>query len=165
MAAAKEAFGLLFGQSRAKLGDARDLRGAGLDDASVDAVVTSPPYSLALDYVKNDEHALQAMGVDTAGARDCFIGVRGEGAKTKLQLYEEDMRAALAEISRVLRRGGKAVVVIGDATVDGEEQRTVQDMLQWAEAVGLRHEGSMPKVVYGLYNVIADEKILFFRRG
>ena len=44
------------------LGDARDLGAAGIEQETVDAVVTSPPYSIALDYVKNDEHALEAMG-------------------------------------------------------------------------------------------------------
>ena len=49
------------GHVSADLGDARDLGAAGIEQATVDAVVTSPPYSIALDYVKNDEHALEEV--------------------------------------------------------------------------------------------------------
>ena len=56
------------------LGDARDLGAAGIEQATVDAVVTSPPYSIALDYVKNDEHALEAMGVRSAALRRVMTG-------------------------------------------------------------------------------------------
>ena len=57
-ASALSRFRITPGRVSAVLGDARDLRAAGVKDASVDAVVTSPPYSIALDYVKNDDHAL-----------------------------------------------------------------------------------------------------------
>ena len=33
-----------------------------------------------------------------------------------------------------------------------------------AEAAGLRRERSIPKIVFGLYNVMQDEKILVFRK-
>ena len=68
-----------------RLGDARDLRTVSLGDSSVDAVVTSPPYSIALDYVKNDTHALEALSVDVASLRNTMTGVRGRGAKQKIR--------------------------------------------------------------------------------
>lgn len=49
-------FGITPGTVSASIGDARDLRSAGIADNSLDGVVTSPPYSIALDYVKNEEH-------------------------------------------------------------------------------------------------------------
>ncbi|RLI86490.1 MAG: hypothetical protein DRP01_04160 [Archaeoglobales archaeon] len=49
-----------------------------LNDESVDGIITSPPYSIALDYVKNDEHALKEMGYNIQKLRDMFIGVRGD---------------------------------------------------------------------------------------
>ena len=55
-------------------GDARCLP---LDDSSVDAILTSPPYAVTLDYIKNDVHAFQALGYNPIVIRDNFIGVRG----------------------------------------------------------------------------------------
>jgi tRNA G10 N-methylase Trm11 len=152
------------GKVRAVLGDARDLRTASLGDASVDVVVTSPPYSIALDYVKNDEHALEAMLVDVPELRNAMTGVRGRGPKQKLALYNEDMQAVFGEVHRVLKPGCAAAFVIGDATVDGQEYTTTETMTEWAAAVGLNHERTLRKVVFGLYSVMTDEKILMFRK-
>lgn len=145
-------------------GDARDLRAAGIDDATVDAVVTSPPYSIALDYVKNDDHALEALGVSTGALRREMTGVRGRGPKEKLALYNEDMQGMLREVARVLKPGAKAAFVIGDATVDRSEYTTTRQMGDWAVDAGLKRERELRKVVFGLYNVMNDEKILVFRK-
>ena len=85
-------------------GDVRDLGAAGIEQATVDAVVTSPPYSIALDHVKNDERALEAMRVCSAVLRREMTGVRGRGPKEKLALYNEDMRRMFREVARVLKR-------------------------------------------------------------
>jgi hypothetical protein len=37
-------------------------------------------------------------------------------------------------------------------------------MAEWAESTGLRLERSIPKIVFGLYNVMQDERILIFRK-
>jgi len=161
---AKRRFDLQFGNVVAKEGDARDLRQANIADDSIDAVVTSPPYSIALDYVKNDEHALEAMGLDTKLVRKRFIGVRGRGARDKLALYAEDLKQSFAEMRRVLKPGAPAVVVIGNATVDGKEVQTTDHMARWAAEIGLTVERVMPKIAWGLYGVVADEKIIFLRK-
>jgi hypothetical protein len=64
-------------------GDARHLP---LKDESVHGIITSPPYSIALDYVANDAHAFEAMGYDLDKIRDEFVGVRGGGG-TRMKLY------------------------------------------------------------------------------
>ena len=157
-------FKLRPGAVDARLGDCRDLASVGVEAESIDAIVTSPPYSIALDYVKNDDHALKAMGADVKSLRTRMTGVRGRGAKEKLALYNEDMRQMFAEVSRVLKRGGAAAFVIGDATVDGREVTTTATMVEWAESTGLCLERSIPKIVFGLYNVMQDERILVFRK-
>jgi hypothetical protein len=117
-----------------------------------------------LDYVKNDDHALKALGVDIKALRNQMTGVRGRGGKEKLALYNEDMRSMFAEVSRVLKRGGAAAFVIGDATVDGREVTTTATMAEWAKGTGLHLERSIPKIVFGLYSVMQDERILVFRK-
>lgn len=146
------------------VGDCRNLATFGVKSDSIDAIVTSPPYSIALDYVKNDEHALDALGVDTKALRSTMTGVRGRGPKQKLGLYNEDMRAMFAEVTRVLKPGARAAFVIGDATVDGSEFTTTGEMAEWAIATGLKLERTLPKIVFGLYSIMRDEKIMIFRK-
>jgi len=141
-------------------GDARRLP---LPDHSVDGVITSPPYSLALNYVENDAHSLQALGYDLAKIRDEFIGVRGKGGD-KIELYEQDMRAAYAEIARVLKPAGRVAVVIGDATVNGQKVRTADNCIDTFAQLGFKLLHHVDKLIYGLYNVMQREAILVFER-
>jgi DNA modification methylase len=164
-AEAIKTFGLKPGSVTTRVGDCRDLAASKIGPNSIDALVTSPPYSIALDYVKNDEHALDALKVDTSTLRASMTGVRGRGAKEKLALYNQDMKAMFAEVARVLKPGAAAAFVIGDATVDGTEVTTTEEMATWAEAAGLRRERTIPKIVFGLYNVMQDEEILIFRKA
>ncbi len=157
-------FGIGPGRVSAVCGDARNLLAAEIGDATIDGVVTSPPYSIALDYVKNDDHALEALAVNPAVLRQEMTGVRGRGAKQKLALYNQDMRRMFCEVARVLKPGARAAFVIGDATVDRTEYTTTREMGDWAVAAGLEREREIPKIVFGLYNVMQDEKILIFRK-
>jgi len=163
-AAAIKQFGIEPGRVCVKVGDCRNLEAAGIATNSVDAIVTSPPYSIALDYVKNDDHALEAMGVDRQDLRNVMTGVRGRGARQKLSFYNEDVQAMFGEVARILKRGARAAFIIGDATVDGREYTTTDQMADWAVSKGLQLERDIPKIVYGLYSTMQDEKILIFRK-
>jgi len=156
----KERLGLKFGSVEIRDGDARALD---LADESVDGIVTSPPYSIALNYVKNDEHALTAMGYDLDELSERFVGVRGTG-RERFELYEEDMRRAAREMHRVLRPGAMAAVVIGNVTYQGEEVDTTGMFIDACEQAGLRLERCVDKIIFGLYNVMQKEYILLFRR-
>ncbi len=64
-----------------------------------------PPYSIAHDYVKNDEHAREALEYNTTQIREQFIGLRGRiGERTSL--YREDLTRSLDEVVRVLKPHG-----------------------------------------------------------
>ena len=152
------------GQVSVALGDARNLAEAGIGDGTIDAVVTSPPYSIALDYVQNDAHALEALGVSLPDLRSSMTGVRGRGPKEKLALYNQDMQLMFREVARVLKPGAQAAFVIGDATVDRSEYTTTKQMSEWAVNAGMERERELSKTVFGLYSVMKDEKILIFRK-
>lgn len=162
---ALEQFKITPGHVQVQVGDCRRLAAAGVLDNSIDGIVTSPPYSIALDYVKNDAHALEALGVDMKQLSGIMTGVRGRGAKEKLALYNDDMQAMFREVARVLKPGAQAAFVIGDATVDGKEHTTTTQMSEWAATVGLQRLRTLPKIVYGLYSVMTDEKIIIFRKA
>ncbi len=67
-----------------------DSRKIGLPGNSIDGIITSPPYSIALDYVENDAHSLEDMGYKLNEIREDFVGVRGKG-KERVELYNNDM--------------------------------------------------------------------------
>jgi hypothetical protein len=156
----REELDLHFGEADIREADARQLP---LEDESVDGIITSPPYSIALNYVKNDAHALEAMGYDLDEISEEFIGVRGTG-KERFELYEQDMRLAAKEMHRVLRPGAQCVVVIGNVSYQAEEVDTSGMFTAACRDAGFELERTIDKIIYGLYNVMQREYMLFFRR-
>ena len=57
----------------------------------------------------------------------------------------------------------EAAFAIGDPTVDRSEYTTTGEMRDWAVDAGLEREREILKIVYGLYSVMQDEKILVLR--
>lgn len=151
---------LPLGRATIEQGDARKLP---LRDNSVDGIITSPPYAIALDYVKNDAHALQALGLDTREIREQFIGLRGPVSE-RVQLYNDDMKRSLEEMVRVLKPGRFALIVIGDAAFNGRTLNTVEFMTEYANQIGLHLEKAIDKTIFGLYNVMQKEKVLIFKK-
>ncbi len=125
-------------------GDARKIW---LADASIDLVVTSPPYLNAIDYMRCSKFSLVWMGYQIGEIRKIRGTSVGAEASVReaseaswiraliselglspdlcnrdlglLARYVWDMSLSLAEVSRVLRPGGRAVYVVGDSTVRG----------------------------------------------
>jgi DNA modification methylase len=111
---------------RVELNDARRLP---LSDDSVDAVITSPPYLNQIDYTK--VYAIEEFfihGDPMPGVR-AFVGMRTNNKESdflseldmplQARLYFEDMNEALKEVYRVLKKDGKAAIVVGNGYVDG----------------------------------------------
>ena len=140
-----------------------DARAMPLPNECVDYIITSPPYSIALDYVANDEHAFTTMGYSPATLRGHFIGVRGKG-RTRVDLYNADMAKVYKEMARVLKHKGWAVIIIGDATLNGRPIQTVKMTKKTLQTYGFNLQTEIDKIIYGLYNVMQSERILFFRK-
>ena len=96
--------------ARALEGDARSLP---IDDSSIDGIIFSPPYSFAIDYLKNDAFHLNYLGVEMERLRDSMIGLRGRRLADKFEAYQKDMGKVLSECSRVLSSGGICTIIIG----------------------------------------------------
>lgn len=72
---------------------------------SMDAIITSPPYSFAIDYVANDKDQLEYLGHDINNLKEKMIGLKGKGKDEKLKNYFNDMETYCSEISKVLQKG------------------------------------------------------------
>ena len=151
---------LKIGKTKILKGDTRKIN---LKDESVDGIITSPPYSIALNYVANDAHSLEALGYDLDKIKEDFIGVRGTGLN-KFELYDKDMEKAYSEMYRVLKKDKYCVVVIGNVTFQGQEINTTRNVIDYCEKIGFKTIKKMEKIIYGLYNVMQKEYILIFQK-
>jgi len=149
---------LKLGWVEIKTGDSRNLP---LENNSIDGIITSPPYSIALDYVSNDAHALKVLGYELSEIREEFVGVRGRGQE-RINLYNQDMQKSYEEMYRVLKPKRFAAIVIGNATYLGEEIKTVEFTIDYCQKIGFRLVKNIDKIIFGLYNVMQKENILIF---
>ena len=156
----KERLNLKLGDVKIEIGDSRNVK---LPDNSVNGIITSPPYSIALDYVQNDVHSLKDLGYDVLKMRNDFIGVRGNG-RSRVELYNEDMKKSYFEMHRILKSNRYAVIVIGNATYQGKEVKTVQFTIEYMERLGFKLVKNINKIIFGLYNVMKKENILIFKK-
>jgi DNA modification methylase len=141
-------------------GDARNLD---LEDNSIDGIITSPPYSIALDYVSNDAHSLKVIGYEPLEIREDFIGVRGRGIQ-RINLYNEDMKKSYKEMFRVLKPGKFVVIILGNAVYQGQEIKTVEFTIDYCKQIGFKLINNIDKIIFGLYNVMQKENILIFQK-
>ena len=135
-----------------------------LADNSVDGVITSPPYSFAIDYAKNDHAQLEYFGYDVTALRSKMIGLVGKNKDERLRNYFRDMAAVCAEIARVLKPGKYFVMIIGSNTNQTGGIRLEQTIIDACEQVGMSLVKTILKPIKGMRNTMKDEYILFFQK-
>lgn len=157
----RDKLGLKIGNARFEIGDARNLP---LEDNSIDAIITSPPYSFAIDYAENDRPQLEYLGYNVSELKNEMIGLKGKTRKEKLAIYFEDMNQVLFEMARVLKKGKYAVIIIGSNDIQTGGIRLETRI----EEMALNHrfvlDQKIVKPIKGIQNTMKDEYILFLRR-
>ena len=124
-------------------GDCRNLNR--LELHSIDAVITSPPYLNAIDYLRGHKFSLVWMGYkipDLRNTRSTAVGTERAGSflpetfreldksvvsikelperqRNIVHRYASDLDGTIAEMSRVLTNSGQLVVVLGDSLLRG----------------------------------------------
>lgn len=146
-----------------EIGDARKMQS--LNDGAVDAVITSPPYLNAIDYLRGHKMSLVWMGYSAPMIRDIrsrSIGaergpdsdeeceiissvLEGIGKIDKLpnrhqrmiKRYACDLYSLMKEVSRVLREKGQATFVVGNSCLRNVFIRNSGGVAKAAEMNGL----------------------------
>ncbi|PIQ44925.1 MAG: hypothetical protein COW04_10360 [Deltaproteobacteria bacterium CG12_big_fil_rev_8_21_14_0_65_43_10] len=135
-----------------------------LEDSSIDGVITSPPYSFAIDYVKNDEAQLSFLGYDVNELRNKMIGLVGKNKNDRLENYFKDMESVCSEVSRVLKKDKYFVMIIGSNTNQTGGIRLESKIIESCKRHDLRLVKSILKPIKGMRNTMKDEYILFFQK-
>jgi SAM-dependent methyltransferase len=140
-------------------GDATSLP---MDDNSVTAVVTHPPYIGSVPYAEYGALSLKWLGYDPKTLDEQLTGGKRQ-RKDVLSRFQAGYSAMLAETGRVLRPGGHAFLMVGSPTVRGELVDLGALTLEYAEAAGLQTVGiATRKGSKRRANKMGEEQLLFF---
>jgi hypothetical protein len=146
------------------LGDARSLKSVG--NGEVDMVLTSPPYLNAIDYMRGHRLSLVWLGHRLSELRHIRSNSIGSERRAELARsvylfeaiqeamgpvdelprryasmvtrYAGDVYQFMSEIARVLKFGGKAILVVGNSCLKGIFIRNSDGVIKAASMVGLR---------------------------
>lgn len=155
-------------------GDARNLSKLKSEDIKeigeneIDGIITSPPYSFAINYLEEDRLQLEYLGYDIEELRKNMIGLRGEKFIDKVEIYFKDLDASFAEMHRVLKPDKYASVIIGYNTV--QIQRELNELginlenkvVDIAEKNKLSLEKRIIRPIEGARNIMQTEDIFIF---
>lgn len=158
--------------ARALSGDARQMP---IEDASVDVVITSPPYLNAIDYLRGHKFSLVWMGYQVEEIRvlrSSNIGSEMAGSdnlhdemvtlalskmgdacslperdQRQLARYIRDMDSVFSEMRRVLKPCGKIVMVIGNSIKKGLYLSNSEALTFLGERHGMRRVGHSERMI------------------
>jgi len=148
--------------AKVERGDARKLC---LVEDSIDAVVTSPPYLNAIDYLRGHRMSLVWLGHSIPELRDirssaigaerspdqssnieinrvehsmCDFGSLESRFRGMIQRYAQDLCKMTAQVARVLKPGGHATYVVGNSCLRGVFIRNSDGVIKAAELAGMK---------------------------
>jgi tRNA G10 N-methylase Trm11 len=136
-----------------------------LSSNSVDCVITSPPYSFAIDYVENDKDQLEFLGYDTNELKNRLIGLKGKTKNQKLENYFADMDAFCKQISNVLKKQKFFVLIIGSNTNQTGGIRLEETIINSAKKYDMPLVKSILKPIKGMRNTMKEEYVLIFQKN
>lgn len=161
------------GQSQAKflVHDAR--QDSTLEPASIDAIVTSPPYPNATDYHLYHRFRLYWLGFSPQDLGKAEIGshLRHQKEETGIDSYVKEMTMSLAAMHRALRPGRYAAIVVGDAMFNGRTFSTSELLADAATSLNFQIVGTISRDLHSTKRSfiktarrLRSEQILLVRR-
>lgn len=110
---------------RVALDDATHL--STVPEKSIDLAVTSPPYAGTYDYLAHQSLRMRWLNLDSRPLERGEMGARRRyalvDATTARDMWVNELRAMLAAVEHVLRRGASLVLLIADSAVAGQPLR------------------------------------------
>ncbi|OPZ01388.1 MAG: DNA methylase [Bacteroidetes bacterium ADurb.BinA395] len=135
-----------------------------IEKDSMNCVITSPPYSFAIDYAENDRDQLEFLGYDADELKNKLIGLKGKSKSQKLQNYFSDMDTFCSQVSHVLKRGKYFVIIIGSNTNQTGGVRLEETIINSALKYDMPLIKSILKPIKGMRNTMKDEYVLIFEK-
>lgn len=134
-------------------------------DASVDTIVTHPPYIAAVPYAEYCSVSLKWFGYDNKALDGELTGGKRQSTKV-VERFSGDYDAFFGEASRVLKPGGFLFAMVGNPTVRGKMIDLERMTVDKAENHGFDHVVTTTrKGVNRRGNNMGEEYLLFFQRG
>lgn len=99
-----------------------------IEDATVDTIISSPPYFGALDYARDNRLRLWFLGCEDWRQLEASLTASSK-------VYLSQMAICLQEMYRVLKKDGYCVLVLGDVERDGTTRRTAEILADLAVEV------------------------------
>lgn len=90
-----------------------------VQDETVDAIISSPPYFGALDYARDNRLRLWFLGCEDWKELDASLTANSK-------VYLSQISVCLQEMCRVLKQGRHCILVLGDVERDGKKQCTAE---------------------------------------
>ena len=118
-----------------------------IENETVDAVISSPPYFGALDYARDNRLRLWFLGCEYWKELDASL-------TANQKVYLPQMRICLQEIHRVLKSQSYCVLVLGDVDRDGKIRRTAEILAELA--LDATYSGFVVETIYD--DRIPDER-------
>lgn len=153
---------------------AGDARAMPFADASIDLIVTSPPYANAIDYMRAHKFSLVWLGrsiTQLSELRSQYVGservgrvetitlperteqivrqlaARDSGKARVLRKYYAEMRVVFAEMYRVLRPDSAAIVVVGTSIMREVDVQTQHCLAEIAADIGFDVAGVVQRAL------------------
>ena len=149
---------------------------SGLEPASVDLIVTSPPYPNAYSYHLYHRFRMEWLGFDQPRFKTEEIGSHrkysAKGAKgATAQTFMDEMAAVLCGVEQMLKPTKLCVVVVGDSIIRGEKIDNAAIIQRSGENAGLRHLVTLRRNIHSgkkafnpAIGKIKQEHLVFLRK-
>ena len=136
-----------------------------LEDCSVDAVISHPPYIGSVPYAEYGLLSLKWLGADPKALDRELTGGRRQSSDV-VSRFRDGYGLMLREASRVLRPSRHVFLMVGNPVVKGEKIDLAKMSIELAGANGLRLVASTVRTGGNRRaNKMGEEYLLFFQKS